>query len=82
MNAKANGIEVKLHDLHDYLEANRVADISWDRLDKLTSAVIIDDNYELIASDIQDMVELLDSPDLNKIDETDRLKALVLLSKF
>lgn len=71
-----------IENLQNYLKLQTTDYLDWDKTEALTGKVIINDSYELLSQEIQDMIELFDSPELNNPNENDRQKILSLLDEY
>lgn len=77
-----NNIEERIQNLCDYLKTHAIDEADRDKVESLTSNIIIDDGYEQLPEDIQDAVELFDSWELNNPDEKDRYQLITLLNSY
>lgn len=71
-----------IKNLCDYLKARTVDEVDWDKVESLTSEIIIDDGYEQLPEDVQDTVELFDSWELESPGEKDRHQLIALLDSY
>lgn len=72
----------KLKQLYDYIKSTPFETINRYHVEELTGSIIADDDYETLPYEIQNSVELLDSPDINRYNSIDIKECMSLIEVY